>query len=482
MDDKVNEFITLWFSQPHLWFKSNFQDDIKLKEKYEDLVILEIGETSYLNLIIIYDQLARHLFRNNELIIQYYLEKALEITRVFDYNDPSLSMIEWCFAKLPIRHSKNTELIFELMSECWKKLETVSERDKKILKKFIIATYERAPPLNPIQSTNLSRSIESDYSDIIDLSQKIYDENALIPKISFSSSNNILSLSGGVDSMVCALLLEGYYKVAVHINYTNRESSIKEEEMLSNWCKDKGIILYIRRISEINREPCMNHDMRELYENYTRKVRYDSYKFVANELKLGDINVILGHNKDDCMENILTNISHMNHYDNLQGMLTRSVQDGITFIRPLLKYTKYQIRATATNYNIPHFKNSTPSWSQRGKIRDIVRPSINEWDPHFETGCMELSSRLSSLYLIMNNILEKHKKFYSDNGYLKFEDIEIENLYLKELVYKCTGQRISDKSVKNLVLRLLNLNENKERVILSKQLSMLINDKKIYFE
>ena len=43
-----------------------------------------------------------------------------------------------------------------------------------------------------------------------------------------------------------------------------------------------------------------------------------------------------------------------------------------------------------------HLHNSTPAWSQRGKIRDIVRPALIGWNPKVVDSLFKLSSELSS--------------------------------------------------------------------------------------
>ena len=59
----------------------------------------------------------------------------------------------------------------------------------------------------------------------------------------------------------------------------------------------------------------MCNDLRDIYEAYTKKIRFNCYKkFDKHPI------VILGHNKDDCFENILTNIAYNSKYDNLKGI------------------------------------------------------------------------------------------------------------------------------------------------------------------
>ena len=43
------------------------------------------------------------------------------------------------------------------------------------------------------------------------------------------------------------------------------------------------------------------------------------YNYALNYSK--DVYVFLGHNKDDCFENIITNIINKKNYENLSGMM-----------------------------------------------------------------------------------------------------------------------------------------------------------------
>jgi tRNA(Ile)-lysidine synthase TilS/MesJ len=126
----------------------------------------------------------------------------------------------------------------------------------------------------------------------------------------------------------------------------------------------------------------MEYNMREVYESYTRDMRFYAY---TNTAIGGQSYIMLGHNKDDCIENILTNTASQSHYENLCGMTDYSTQyhygQPLTVLRPLLATMKQDIYTFAEEANIPFLVDSTPKWSQRGKIRDIVRPALESWNP-----------------------------------------------------------------------------------------------------
>lgn len=156
----------------------------------------------------------------------------------------------------------------------------------------------------------------------------------------------LVSLSGGVDSMVCIMALKAWNKQigAIHINYDNRPECQQEQKLVEDWCSYLDIPCWFRRITEIHRESCMKMGMRDLYESYTKTVRFTTYHQSWDALGETEVpKVILGHHLDDCLENTLTNIISCTKYNDLFGMEYKRFQDGVWMIRPLLSVHKNEI-------------------------------------------------------------------------------------------------------------------------------------------
>jgi tRNA(Ile)-lysidine synthetase-like protein len=398
------------------------------------------------------------------------------------------------------------------MKISWDKLNSSSnEQDNLIIKKFIKATYQRCPtndqsrliqfyPNNenfyPTKYMTV-KDIKNDFADILDNSvydNIVVDESKFINlknNINNTENNIILSLSGGVDSMICSSMFISKYNSAVHINYCNRTTSDREEEFVKAWCDYMRIPLYIRRIGEINRPLCMENNLRDIYESYTRNVRYSTYRNVnsfgpqnknthkyrpisLNPIKSEIIKniprVVLGHNKDDCLENIFTNIAHENHYENLNGMTELSTQDDIEFIRPLLNISKDEIRNFAYKMKYPFLPNSTPSWSQRGQIRSNIVPVLEKWDSRITSSLFSLSNTMKDLHIILNSFVDSYLKktittfqndiyeyyFLLENNNVGIIDIPKINLFWKVYLTKLCNNTPSIKSLNNLTLKLKN--------------------------
>ncbi|KAK3235218.1 hypothetical protein CYMTET_54546, partial [Cymbomonas tetramitiformis] len=61
---------------------------------------------------------------------------------------------------------------------------------------------------------------------------------------------------------------------------------------------------------------------------------------------------------------------------NINGMGAESVVSGVTICRPLLPVDKSLVLDFAHKYGIPYFKDTTPTWSNRGKLRNQLLPLL----------------------------------------------------------------------------------------------------------
>lgn len=404
-----------WFNHPEWWFSADNHIDARLSSIFESLIEDSVDRVN-LFAVVVFDQLPRHYYRhqNANHIIDYFLEKALCMVDEMIRNDShrTLSDIQLCFLLLPYRHSMNPSLINDALAIVWDRCPT---RENSTLRRFLAATYQRIPhdafaSHYIYKSQALCSSYHWDsvfFSDVLDvinrprtMSSKTLETHPCERAIHTIDTKQpyILSLSGGVDSMVCAYILKkhGIAFEAVYINYNNKEESHRETLFLEHWCNHMNIPLYVRTISEINRPACMNVELRDCYEAYTKNARYASYAYASPDV---NVNVILGHNQDDCFENLLTNIAHNDKYENLRGMTVVSQQNEMTFYRPLLNLPKDDIYDYASQCAIPYLRDSTPKWSQRGIIRDVVRPTLVNWN----AGCVK------SLFSLADFVQDAHR-------------------------------------------------------------------------
>lgn len=500
----MDEFLKDWLSHPEYWFNKKKEYDTYITQTYEHLLHCmwdaKIIDLKYhLAYIIAYDQIPRHVYRDDDPDnkIENYLNCALIIRNFVDENFEvaPLNATEWVFYCLPIRHSNFYDK--NMLTETWSRLESETcETEKAIYVKFLKATYEKMQDIHLEEHYSSSDAVHfnhSEYTDIMGYYHFIkepsyrYENTELYKNIEqFVIQNKIksliISLSGGVDSMVCAFILKKLQAIwcfkltAVHINYCNR--SIREANFVRDWCAYLKLPLKTRHISEITRDQCMKNGLRETYEIYTKKVRFQTY------LKAWDSydypKVVMGHNYDDCFENILTNILRKDKYYHLTGMHPVSVVEGIQFMRPMLSIDKKDIYVFAHNASIPYLHDSTPAWSKRGTIRDIVRPALNKWDPEVIPAFFELSERLSEYEDIadkyVSSIIETNCTIHNDGNI----SIVFKEPLLSKTIWTHIFERldihVSHKSLQNFIAKLMKTYIDNQVIILNKYVYCTISN------
>jgi hypothetical protein len=144
-------------------------------------------------------------------------------------------------------------------------------------------------------------------------------------------------------------------------------------------------------------------------------------------------------------------------------MEASSIQDGICFIRPLLNINKDDIIAFAKANNIPFLPNSTPTWSQRGQIRNSVVPSLDKWDTRFVPSLFSLTDTLKELYDILQarvdefieqgSIVEtsSHKTFLVT---LTLKSLPCEVMFWREVLLNIFKVVVGSKSLDNMQITL----------------------------
>ena len=497
-----------WLNNKDWWFSKNSQIDFYLCDKYYRYlrdahnIYEEYSKSSYnydnydnkviIACIILFDQITRHYKRayDDSLDVIEYTRKAVQFSNILlNRNEYTVFTIdELSFIYLPYRHLKDIDKIYEIISNYLILYNKGNRDDKLKCRRYIQATINNIykdinalsmkntlsvknwedinrDVLDPrcLRSNNISAICPIVHQNILKEIEKLKDDSTIV-----------VSLSGGVDSMV-GLYICKYIKdihnskkikniIAVHINYNNRETSEDELHFVNYYCNNLGIKLYFRTIHELKRNDCLHNGLRDLYEEITKNIRYDMYRQnITNDRTY----ILLGHNKDDCFENILTNISNKSNYGNLAGMETLKEIDGIMMWRPMLCIEKKHIIDYAHINNIPYLYDSTPEWSVRGKIRDKIRPAFlklknnedREEDSIIES-FFDLKDYIANTQyifreLIIKNLVSKleynevaneYRAFYSKDELFSLKYMPICELFFSNLKIKCSIRALNDFS------------------------------------
>jgi tRNA(Ile)-lysidine synthetase-like protein len=385
--ENIREF---WGNSKDFWFSHEPINDWKVvpTATYTDTL------DTNMRLLIHYDQIYRHpnpYFKeeNRRLAYRFATHIALRILHSpHQFNEAKTW--EKVFILLALRHNKSLPMKEISLKKALALAESSTIDDLPLVIRFLNATIWDIHQWKHAQgySQEPTDNIQMSYADILEFPKRIqgYEHEKAYKTLVDTFHEHIeplkspriaVSISGGVDSMVAAYIAKAVCKrlnkelILLHINYNNRDCCEQECDLLRYYAHRFEIPLYIRKITEMKRIRASS--LRELYEDITRRIRFSFYDYFKCP-------IILGHNQDDCFENVFTNLANQNHYDNLFGMRPISKEQGVTIIRPMLDIQKKDIVLFADHTGIPHLYDSTPSWSRRGQMRDILIPGIAKFD------------------------------------------------------------------------------------------------------
>ena len=461
-------------------FNTSPDFDKEITMLFESHLINQIIHTNLIewtDYVLVFDQVIRHVNRHTNKKYSPPDDFIHVCYAKFNEYKNSMDDFQFMFCLMPIRHTHKYNDVMFVARATWERLEVTKSPQ---IKKFLEATYMRyikisddinqlhyqhKQPFDNIIHTILDEKCHPyvpNHINHIDIdTMRNYLSNHNIKQ----SDTIILSLSGGVDSMVCSYLLHILKQkfIALHINYNNREECPIEEAMLRYWCGFLDVPLYIRKIDEINRPKCMEYNMRNTYEDYTKQIRYSAYLNVAPEKN--NMFVMLGHNMDDSIENIFSNIASVSNMDNLYGMTPYSMQTfrdkHITFLRPLLSTWKNSIYEIARNASIPFFIDSTPSWSQRGKFRDEVLPVITKWNQSFIFGLTRTVEMMRETATYLTRVINVSIPTFNN-----IEDVPTETIYwTKKFCY--LNIYVSSKSIKEFITKIIFFQKHPQKLVLN---------------
>lgn len=289
----------------------------------------------------------------------------------------------------------------------------------------------------------------------------------------------IVSLSGGVDSMVLANVLSylcsdkrgGYQHlnvVSVHVDYSNRPESAAEASFVKRYSEKLNVPCTVRRINEVTR----GITARDEYEKIARTIRFDLYRATASACLVQstasdesnhDVGVILGHHRGDLRENVLSNAHKGCGPLDLSGMSSVCRNDGVMIYRPLLPLEKDDVYLYAHSFGVPYFKDTTPHWSTRGKLRNKLLPLLEEIYGEGSmanlTGLARESDEANDLVhkAILAPIFDSVRRFPMgisfDTGPWKDQGPYFWKLALRDILHSASRGMFSDKSVLSFLER-----------------------------
>jgi tRNA(Ile)-lysidine synthase len=291
----------------------------------------------------------------------------------------------------------------------------------------------------------------------------------------------LVSVSGGLDSMVlCDLLLKLNLDFSIaHVNYKLRgKESDFDENFVKNYANQKKINFY-----------SISHDLSTYNKSIQAKAREIRYNYLH---KLKDDNkfdyILTGHHFDDNIETVFLNLRRGKKNNSFLGIREKNN----CFLRPLINFTKDDIKKYALEYNLFWRDDSTNKENkyERNKIRNLIIPVINKVNTKYRTNFRDLFEIANLEFNIKNTYFDLElSKYFKENksGELlskkKFwkvfdlESFELEyfqrfGFFDKMELYKILRSD-SGKSIRSDTYTVLS---NRDDIIISKNYAELIDE------
>ena len=159
-------------------------------------------------------------------------------------------------------------------------------------------------------------------------------------------------------------LQQGIEVGCAHVNYHHRPEADEEEAYLRSFCKDHGIPFYVRD------EPFVYEGN---FEAAAREWRYSFFCRIVKEY--GYQGVLIAHQQDDLIETYLMQ-EERNLVPEYYGLKAEMMYQGMLVERPLLGYTKKELKDLCQAHGIRYYIDSTNESEEysRNRIRKEVGP------------------------------------------------------------------------------------------------------------
>lgn len=219
----------------------------------------------------------------------------------------------------------------------------------------------------------MQKPIEERFEEYVEKYKLISPEDAIV-----------VGVSGGADSVCLLYLLNEYRKkvpfsiTTVHVNHMLRgDEAAADAAFVQTASKEMDIRCLVARcdVKKLAEVSGMS------IEEAGRSARYKAFEKVA--LGIPGSKIAVAHNFDDNIETILLNMIRGTDLKGFTGMHSWTVRHDILIIRPMLGFTKEEIKEFLEMKKIQYREDSSNLETEytRNKIRLQVMPVLKEINP-----------------------------------------------------------------------------------------------------
>jgi len=236
------------------------------------------------------------------------------------------------------------------------------------------------------------------------------------------SARLLVTLSGGVDSMVCLDILHrlGYECGIAHCNFQLRGSESNEDEKFVTSVSNRLKIPFHCQV--FNTQEYANQNGVSI-QMAARDLRYTWFESIRLSEKYDYI--ILAHHADDSVETMLINLARGTGLKGLTGIQASSGK----IRRPLLYASRYDILTYAKQNNLSFREDSSNLKTDytRNRIRHIILPEFEKINPSFSQSVLSTIEHLNQEQVVLD------QKYFELKEVVVKEDAEDIILSIQEL-------------------------------------------------
>ena len=278
-----------------------------------------------------------------------------------------------------------------------------------------------------------------------------FEKNILKKKLFEKKDKLLLAISGGVDSVVLAHLLNklNYKFDLVHCNFNLRAKESKlDEQFCLKTAKQLKVKIFIKQFKL--EEYCKKHKIS--IQMAARDLRYEWF---SELLKIQSYSYLLtAHHSDDLVETIFINLLRGTGIKGLKGISEK--KDDI--IRPLLIFNKQEIElfAKKQKINFRLDKSNLNTKYERNLLRLEIIPKLKKRHPQLEQTFLKNTEHFIQEASIVEDYLKhKYKKLVTTNS----NSLKINKHLLNEETHK--------ETIINFILKPFNFNETQEKNLIN---------------
>lgn len=200
----------------------------------------------------------------------------------------------------------------------------------------------------------------------------------------------VLSVSGGVDSMVMLdFLRRSRLKVVVvHFNHQKRRISDKEAKMVQDYCDQFHIQYNYYRLTVNSSD----------FQNRARILRHRHLEEVASRLNTPYI--FTAHHLDDLLENVLMNLTRGSNLLGYAGMRQITEMGDYIYVKPFLYHDKESLIEYAKRHNVPYMDDESNYTTEylRNRYRLTIVPIMKQENPNLLQVIKQYNHQLIAAY------------------------------------------------------------------------------------